>query len=96
MTHVEEIMDGLERLRFFNQRAGRELWADKPKEVQEQDIANADKIYSDALELLKSSVSAELVKQLLRSGVSLDTDADKEYVCGLIDEIANGRDVLPF
>ena len=53
MTHVEEIMDGLERLRFFNQRAGRELWADKPKEVQEQDIANADKVYSDALELLK-------------------------------------------
>ena len=51
---------------------------------------------SDALELLKSSVSAELVKQLLRSGISLDTDADKEYVCGLIDEMANGRDVLPF
>ena len=39
---------------YVNQRAGRELWADKPKEVQEQDIANADKVYSDALELLKN------------------------------------------
>ena len=51
---LDKVMDGLERLRFFNQRAGRELWADKPKEVQEQDIANADKVYSDALELLKT------------------------------------------
>ena len=25
---------------FFGQRAGRELWADKPKEVQDQDIEN--------------------------------------------------------
>ena len=25
---------------FYGQRAGRELWADKPKEVQDQDIAN--------------------------------------------------------
>lgn len=25
---------------FYGQRAGRELWADKPKEVQDQDIAD--------------------------------------------------------
>ena len=54
MSEIEKVIDGLERLWFFNQRAGRELWADKPKEVQEQDIASADKVYSDALELLKA------------------------------------------
>ena len=25
---------------FYGQRAGRELWADKPREVQDQDIAD--------------------------------------------------------
>jgi len=48
----EKVIDGLERLQFFNQRAGRELWADKPHDVQEKDIANADAVYADALELL--------------------------------------------
>ena len=49
----EKVIDGLERLQFFNQRAGRELWADKPHDVQEKDIANADVVYADALTLLK-------------------------------------------
>lgn len=44
---------GLERLRFYNQRAGRKLWQDKPYDVQEVDIANADAVYADAIELLK-------------------------------------------
>lgn len=35
----EEIMEILDMLQFFGgQRAGRELWADKPKEVQDADI----------------------------------------------------------
>ena len=49
----EKVIDGLERLKFFNQRAGRELWADKPHDVQEKDIANADAVYADALALLE-------------------------------------------
>lgn len=32
-------------------------------------------------------VSKAKVKELIWSGLSLDTDADKEYVCGLIDEL---------
>lgn len=37
----EQAMDILDKFDFFQgQRAGRELWADKPFEVQEQDIAN--------------------------------------------------------
>ena len=53
MPDKEKVIDGLERLQFFNQRAGRELWADKPHDVQEKDIANADAVYADALALLK-------------------------------------------
>ena len=51
--NMEKVIDGLEMLRFFNQRAGRELWADKPHDVQEQDISNADVIYASDIAMLK-------------------------------------------
>lgn len=38
MDRVLDILDCWEM--FLGQRAGRELWADKPREVQDQDIAN--------------------------------------------------------
>ena len=53
MIDREKVIDGLEMLRFFNQRAGRELWADKPHDIQEMDIANADAIFAHAITLLK-------------------------------------------
>ena len=37
-SEILEILDKLEM--FQGQRAGRELWADKPTEVQEQDLTN--------------------------------------------------------
>ena len=49
MADLNKTIDGLERLRFFNQGAGRELWQDKPHDVQEMDMANADAVYADAL-----------------------------------------------
>ena len=40
MTREDAIIDILEKWSFFfGKRAGRELWGDKPKEVQDQDIA---------------------------------------------------------
>lgn len=41
MTREEKVLDILDKWEFFfGQRAGRELWADKPIEVQNQDIAD--------------------------------------------------------
>lgn len=37
---MTEILDILDKLDFFNQRAGRELWQSKPERIQYQDIAN--------------------------------------------------------
>lgn len=38
---IERANDILDKWEFFyGQRAGRELWADKPTEVQNEDIAN--------------------------------------------------------
>ena len=64
MTEInrEKVIDGLERLQFFNQRAGRELWEDKPHDVQEKDIANADAVYADALALLKEQEAVTIKK----------------------------------
>lgn len=41
MTREEKVFDILDKWDFFlGQRAGRELWAGKPKAVQDQDIAD--------------------------------------------------------
>lgn len=41
MQELEKILEILDKLQFFGgQRAGRELWSDKPREVQEDDISN--------------------------------------------------------
>ena len=41
MTREEKALDILDKWEFFfGQRSGRELWGDKPKAVQDQDIAN--------------------------------------------------------
>ena len=48
------LRDRIEQAKFFNQRAGRELWNDKPKDVQDRDIASAEKFYDELLMLIKS------------------------------------------
>lgn len=41
MQELEEAIEILDKLSFFGgQRAGRELWNDKPREVQDEDIVN--------------------------------------------------------
>ena len=48
------LRDRIEQAKFFNQRAGRELWNDKPKDVQDRDIASAEKLYDELLTLIKT------------------------------------------
>lgn len=45
MTDIEiiKVFDVLDKLDFFNQRAGRELFGDKPTDVQDKDIENFSK-----------------------------------------------------
>lgn len=48
-----EVIDILDKWQFFyGQRAGRELWMDKPKEIQEEDLAN----FNRDLETVRSFV----------------------------------------
>lgn len=68
---ITEIIDKLHMIQFFNQRAGRELWQSKPKEVQDKDVENTDKYLSEAIKALEEN--AEL-KRLLKLAVE-DIDA---------------------
>ena len=45
MIDKEQALEIIDKHDFFNDRAGRELWADKPKEIQDEDIINAHEDY---------------------------------------------------
>ena len=64
MTREEAIIDILEKWSFFfGQRAGRELWGDKPKEVQDQDIADFNRDMNTVRSALRP-VSREQVEMV--------------------------------
>ena len=79
---ITEIIDKLHMIQFFNQRAGRELWQSKPKEVQDKDVENADKYLSEAIKALEEN--AELKRMLKIAVEDIDTamNGDKCELCG--------------
>ena len=57
MTKQEKVFDILDKMELFQgQRAGRELWNDKPKEVQDKDIADFIKDINYIRSYLQDSV----------------------------------------
>ena len=60
-----EIIEGLSMLSFFNQRAGRELWNDKPKNVQDEDIARAEEILQNAITELMGHKTAIILAEFV-------------------------------
>ena len=80
MQLIERALDILNKWQFFyGQRAGRELWADKPKEVQEQDIAD----FNRDVEIVRSAIKADPV----RHGRWIERlDGDGEFVHHMCSE----------
>lgn len=62
---IVKAYDILDRFDFFNQRAGRELWNDKPKDIQDTDIKN----FSSDVEFLK-----DLINRLKAENLQLNSD----------------------
>lgn len=57
----EQAIDILDMMDFFQgQRAGRELWVEKPAEVQEQDISN----FSRDVHLLKEYITSDVIPRV--------------------------------
>lgn len=60
-TTFDEIMDILDKWGFIlGQRAGRELWIDKPTNIQEEDLAN----FNRDLEKVRSFINSLRVSRL--------------------------------
>ena len=80
MERVKTVMDILDKMNFFQgQRAGRELWNDKPIEVQEEDLENFKRDINtigsyiwDIVKELKQYRDAEEQGLLLRLPAPLD------------------------
>ena len=73
----------LDKRRFFNQRAGRELWNDKPTNVQNKDIESAERDYDTLQELIDnySKLEKALDKackdcEALDEGLAYETSCD--------------------
>lgn len=57
MQELEEVLD---KLQFFGgQRAGRELWNDKPREVQDEDIANFNRDIEYLRDFIRKHMNSE-------------------------------------
>ena len=79
---TNEVLDILDKLQFFQgQRAGRELWLDKPPVVQEQDLYN----FNCDIEKIRSYIQAknnmmqEIVERLEDAKVVFFDDYTEEY-----------------
>lgn len=80
----EKVFDILNKFEFFQgQRAGRELWSNKPKEVQDKDIADFIKDINYIRSYLQDSVvlSREEYSQLVNIKKFFET-ADSEISAG--------------
>ena len=61
----EKALEILYKIQFFyGQRAGRELWADKPIDVQNKDIENFNRDIELDYEILRSASQIEIVNCL--------------------------------
>ena len=80
MTREEAIIDILEKWSFFfGQRAGRELWGDKPKAVQDQDIIDFNREMEIVCSALRP-ITREQVEKVWRGKWVKCKHADY-YVC---------------
>lgn len=74
MERVKTVMEILDKMNFFQgQRAGRELWNDKPFEVQEEDLEN----FKRDINTIKSYIW-EIVKELKQYRDAEDLCTDKK------------------
>ena len=90
MITKEQALDILDKLDFFGgQRAGRELWNDKPHDVQEQDISD----FVRDISLLREYINKQLL--IVRSKIHLKPRTSNEIYKGLFAQREQGIIFLP-
>ena len=80
MSQLDQVLDILNKFQFFQgQRAGRELWADKPTEVQEEDLKN----FNRDIEIIRKYIESQnnVLKRIIERLKELKSNAfDDESV----------------
>ena len=98
-NEIRKANDILDKFDFFSQRAVRELWSDKPKDIQDKDIENFlndVKFLKDLINRQKAEI--ERLKRLLEEEEAkykecakrFYKEAIKEFVKKLKEEFASG------
>lgn len=89
-TDLEEILDILEKWDFFyGQRAGRELWVDKPRAMQDKDIDNFKRDLKKITEFVKKKRVIEMIK-IIKPGYLKEAQCSK---CGAVLSYDENEDV---
>ena len=89
---MDNIMEILDKLQFFGgQRAGRELWADKPTDVQDADIESFNENIESIREYIKQ-LEARVPRWISVKDTEHKPRHGKEYLCVCsLDDYPNER-----
>lgn len=102
MQELEKILEILDKLQFFGgQRAGRELWNDKQREVQDEDIKSFNQAIESVRDFIRKCINGKdnnvptndgwiPVEDALPEGKALACDKYGEIMIGYIGGNANG------
>ena len=75
---TSEVLEVLDKIQFFSgQRAGRELWADKPTEVQNEDLESFNRDIEKVRKYIESTRNA-----MERIVERLKEERHREILCG--------------
>lgn len=90
-----EVLDILDKWEFFyGQRSGRELWNDKPIDVQNEDIENFNRDIQKIRDYISAYDVEDVVKQIekliLPLYLCLPSDIVDDFKQKLIDIVRNG------
>ena len=95
MQELEKAIEILDKLSFFGgQRAGRKLWNDKPREVQDEDIAN----FNRDIEYLRDFIRKHMndTDTAGDGWIAVDNSPPKEGGTYIIKAIEGDRVVVSF
>ena len=86
-----EVLDILDKLEFFyGQRSGRELWNDKPIDVQNEDIENFNRDIQKIRDYISAYDVEDVVKQIEDASVELYGFAKVVGLDKVIELVRNG------
>ena len=89
---MAEVMEILDKMQFFGgQRAGRELWNDKPREVQDADIA----AFNRDIEILRKVVVSKNATTTPSGWISVEDRLPEDDEDVLYYEEGSSMDVMP-